>query len=69
MPEVYKDQQQLALRYELINSGEFYITSCLINQKRYLRTVMMNPLTNADDYKALTIAIAKYALTIKNNEN
>lgn len=69
MPEIYKDQQQLALRYELINSGEFYITSCLINQKRYLRTVMMNPLTNADDYKALTIAIAKYALTIKNNEN
>jgi L-2,4-diaminobutyrate decarboxylase len=64
MPEIYKDQQQLALRYELINSGEFYITSCLINQKRYLRTVMMNPLTNADDYKALTIAIAKYALTI-----
>ena len=68
-PHIVNDQKQLALRYKLINSGEFYITSCLIHGKRYLRTVMMNPLTDINDYKALSNAIAKYALTIKTDEN
>ena len=68
-PQIINDQKQLALRYKLINSGEFYITSCLIHGKRYLRTVMMNPLTDINDYKALSNAIAKYALTIKTDEN
>ena len=68
-PNLINDQQQLALRYKLINSGEFYITSCLIKGKRYLRTVMMNPLTSIKDYKALSNAIAKYASTVKSNEN
>lgn len=61
-PASISDQQQLALRYELINSGEFYITSCLMGGKRYLRTVLMNPLSNFDDYKALALAIEKHAL-------
>ena len=60
-PDIIDDQHQLALRYELINSGEFYITSCIIQGKRYLRTVIMNPFTDIKDYEALSIAIAKYA--------
>ena len=61
------DQDQLALRYELINSGAFYITSCMMGGKRYLRTVLMNPLSNLKDYRALAEAIEKYALKLLSN--
>ncbi len=60
-PEELDDQQQLALRYELINSGEFYITSCVVQGKRYLRTVLMNPLSTLEDYRELSKAIEKHA--------
>ena len=63
-PEVISDQEQLALRYALINSGAFYITSCMMGGKRYLRTVMMNPLSNVKDFKALAEAIEKNALKL-----
>ena len=43
-PNIIDDQHQLALRYELINSGEFYITSCIIQVKSIL-------LKLADDQK------------------
>jgi L-2,4-diaminobutyrate decarboxylase len=66
-PDEISDQDQLALRYELINSGAFYITSCMMGGKRYLRTVLMNPLSNLKDYRALAEAIEKYALKLLSN--
>jgi L-2,4-diaminobutyrate decarboxylase len=65
-PDQIDDQQQLALRYELINSGEFYITSCVIHDKRYLRTVLMNPLSSSEDYYTLVKAIEKCAAKLFN---
>jgi L-2,4-diaminobutyrate decarboxylase len=44
---------QLALRSELINRGNFYITSTEINNKRYLRLTVMNKLTNVEHIKLL----------------
>ncbi|MEK9613186.1 MAG: aminotransferase class V-fold PLP-dependent enzyme [Flavobacteriaceae bacterium] len=61
LPELLTDDQQLELRYAVINSGEFYITSCMLNNKRFLRTVLINPLTRLDDFKALTDSIKKQA--------
>ncbi|MEK9853118.1 MAG: hypothetical protein VW441_09115, partial [Flavobacteriaceae bacterium] len=58
-PEQLSDQQQLALRYELINSGAFYITSCEFQGKRFLRTVLMNPNTTEQDFIDLAKAITK----------
>lgn len=58
-PEQLSDQQQLALRYELINSGAFYITSCEFQGKRFLRTVLMNPNTTMQDFIDLAKAISK----------
>jgi|TARA_B110000285_G_scaffold222682_1_gene277170 L-2,4-diaminobutyrate decarboxylase len=60
-PDLLTDKQQLELRYQLINTGDFYITSCEIKGKRYLRTVLMNPLTKKEDYVSLAIAIEKQA--------
>jgi L-2,4-diaminobutyrate decarboxylase len=58
-PDRLNDQDQLALRYELINSGAFYITSCEFKGKRFLRTVLMNPNTDQQDFEALAKAISK----------
>ena len=58
-PNELSDQDQLVIRYQLIESGTFYITSCEVKGKRYLRTVLMNPQTNREDYIALAEAITK----------
>lgn len=58
-PNELSDQDQLVIRYQLIESGAFYITSCEVKGKRYLRTVLMNPQTNREDYIALAEAITK----------
>jgi L-2,4-diaminobutyrate decarboxylase len=58
-PDQLSDQDQLALRYELINSGTFYITSCVFQGKRFLRTVLMNPDTKQQDFVELANAITK----------
>ena len=64
MPDKINEEKQLELRYKLINSGSFYITSCIMNQKRYLRVVMMNPLSKKDDYIALANSIKKISSKI-----
>jgi L-2,4-diaminobutyrate decarboxylase len=60
-PEVLTNQEQLALRYEIINSSPFYITSCEVKGKRYLRVVLLNPLTQRSDFIALIKAIQQRA--------
>ena len=62
LPNLLTDKQQMNLRYKLIVTGTFYITSCKIHGKRYLRTVLMNPLSNKKDF----IALVKKIKTIGN---
>lgn len=47
------DDFQKKLRYAIINQHRFYITSCEMNGKRYLRVVLINPSTKLHDLKAL----------------
>ena len=61
LPEQFSDAAQLAMRYQLINQKEFYITSCEMNGKRFLRTVIMNPHTDLNTFKALVNAIRSIA--------
>ncbi|MGI9541458.1 MAG: pyridoxal phosphate-dependent decarboxylase family protein [Flavobacteriaceae bacterium] len=63
-PEILTDKQQLDLRYQLIETGDFYITSCELQGKRYLRTVLMNPLTQKKDFIALAEKIKTIASSI-----
>lgn len=67
-PDQLSDQNQLALRYELINSGAFYITSCKFQGKRFLRTVVMNPETSQQDFIELTKTITKIGTQILVNK-
>ena len=45
-PIMLTDEQQTELRYKIIEDGNFYITSCIMNGKRFLRVVLMNPLSD-----------------------
>ncbi len=45
----------------LIRSGEFYIVQTIIQEKRYLRTTIMNPLTKEHDLVALLDEIERIA--------
>ena len=47
------DAFQLQLRYQLIETGDFYITSCEMNHKRYLRVVLIHPETEIKHLIAL----------------
>ena len=60
-PDKLSNIQQLKLRYALINSGKFYITSCEINGERFLRTVLSNPLTQQEDFIAMANTIKSLA--------
>ncbi|WP_299897252.1 aminotransferase class I/II-fold pyridoxal phosphate-dependent enzyme [uncultured Aquimarina sp.] len=41
------------IREALLQSGKFYIVQTMINEQRYLRTSIMNPLTTEEDFEAL----------------
>jgi L-2,4-diaminobutyrate decarboxylase len=47
------DARQLELRKRILAQGDFYITSTLFADQRYLRLVFMNPDTTLDDVKRL----------------
>lgn len=66
-PEKYLDADQLALRYNIIKTGDFYITSCMMNGKRFLRVVLMNPLSNQKSFLQLIKTIEKIAKHYKVN--
>lgn len=52
-----------SLRLSLMEKGEFYIVSTTIDGKKYLRTALMNPLTQEADLVALLDEIESLALT------
>lgn len=68
LPDQLSDQDQLALRYELINSGAFYITSCEFQGKRFLRTVLLNAQTRQQDFIELVETIRKIGTSILSKE-
>jgi len=47
------DDLQLELRDKLIDRGDFYLSSTIIKNKRYLRLVFMNPNTGLDNIRQL----------------
>ncbi len=59
------DAFQRKLRYALIDDKEFYLTSCIMNGKRYLRVVLINPKTGTKHLKALMTAIAAKAKSLQ----
>ena len=59
-----KNDFQLKLRYKIINARYFYISSCEINNIRYLRVVLINPLTKISHLKELLLEIKKTAKTL-----
>lgn len=52
---------QLAIRNEIVKQGNFYITSAVVNDVRYLRLSIMNPLTNKEHIEELLEAIVDLA--------
>ena len=60
------DEFQLKLRYKIINNKHFYITSCEMNNLRYLRVVLLNPRTNIGHLKDLITEIKKNADILAN---
>ena len=54
---------QLEIRDKLTAEGEFYITTTLFNNKRYLRLSIMNPDTNLETIKKLIQRIKDLKLT------
>lgn len=58
------DDFQLKLRNELVNAGDFYITTTLMNSKRHLRLTVMNPDTNLESIGKLLKAIREVARSI-----
>ncbi|AKH21615.1 pyridoxal phosphate-dependent decarboxylase family protein [Sedimenticola thiotaurini] len=47
------DQTQLEIRRQLLERGDFYISSTLYRGRRWLRLVFMNPATDLDDIRRL----------------
>jgi len=46
--EASDDARQAAIRRELVRRGDFYVTQADVGGRRWLRLVLMNPLTGAD---------------------
>ncbi len=57
------DDEQIFIRDRLIAKGEFYLSSTELNNKRYLRIVVINPKTKMEDIKALIDSIRNTAET------
>ena len=57
------DDVQIILRDHLIEEGSFYISSTELNSKRYLRIVIINPVTKMIDIKELVSSIRSAAAT------
>ena len=51
--EATLDNLNSNIRQILVESGKFYIVQTMINNKRYLRCTVMNPLTKVTDFEAL----------------
>ncbi len=57
VPDADLDALQSHARAEILRSGAFYLVETWLDGKRYLRTTIMNPLTDEADLRALLDAI------------
>jgi len=55
------DALQLELRRRILAEGDFYLTSTLFRDTRYLRLVFMNPDTSLDDVERLMEQVQRFA--------
>ena len=55
------DDFQKRLRYAIINEKRFYITSCEMNGRRYLRVVLLHPDTTTEHLKQLIEEVKRVA--------
>ncbi len=53
------DDVQIKIRDELISQGSFHLSSTMLNEKRFLRIVVMNPASCMDDIEKLIQAVRK----------
>jgi L-2,4-diaminobutyrate decarboxylase len=58
------DAFQLRLRRAVIESGEFYLVQSRLDGRPVLRTTMMNPLTTADDLRALLDCLRRFGKSL-----
>ncbi len=56
------EKWHLVLRDHLIKEGSFYLSTAVVNRQRYLRMVLMNPLTSLDEIKLLIKRIRRYSV-------
>lgn len=56
-----EDDFQKRLRYAIINEKRFYITSCEMNNQRYLRVVLLHPDTTTQHLKQLIKEVKRVA--------
>jgi L-2,4-diaminobutyrate decarboxylase len=47
------DEGHMALRASLLEQGNYYVSSAVLNGRRYLRLTLTNPATTLDDIKGL----------------
>jgi L-2,4-diaminobutyrate decarboxylase len=52
------------IRKEIIKSGEFYIVQASLDDKIYLRTSLMNALTDDNDLDRLIMAVKRHGSRI-----
>jgi L-2,4-diaminobutyrate decarboxylase len=59
------DNLQLKIRDKLTAEGEFYITTTLFNNRRYLRLTIMNPDTHLHHIKQLIQRVSELSEEVK----
>lgn len=63
-PDTDLNANNSKIRESLLQSGKFYIVQTMINEQRYLRTSIMNPLTTEEDFEALLDEIEMIATSL-----
>jgi L-2,4-diaminobutyrate decarboxylase len=54
-----EDEEQLRVRDRLLAEGDFHLSTAVVGQRRYLRVVLMNPVTTLDDMRRLASRVAE----------
>ncbi|HEY0268771.1 MAG TPA: pyridoxal-dependent decarboxylase, partial [Methyloradius sp.] len=52
---------QASIRKKLIENGAFHLTQVTLHDHTWLRTTLMNPVTQASDLEALLLAVKQAA--------
>ncbi len=61
LPAEELNARQAGIRQGIVQNGEFHLTQVELHGKLWLRTTLMNPLTEAHDMDALITSIRKHS--------